>query len=97
MARLLDLMPEVATERQLLVKTTCYVAHDPLHRRPAQDPRRQEPALPAAQTPTHRTRRRGATLADTEPLLVEQRGTVRWLLLNRPERRKEVAQPPGTL
>lgn len=26
-------------------------------------------------------------MTDTEPLLVEQRGTVRWLLLNRPQRR----------
>ncbi|MFF4504577.1 hypothetical protein [Streptomyces sp. NPDC001401] len=86
MTRLLDLMPELATELQLLVKAR-YAARDPLHRRPAQDPQRQDPALPAAQSQAHRTRRPGATLTDTEPLLVEQRGTVRWLLLNRPERR----------
>ena len=61
-------------------------AHHPLHRRPAQDAQRQDPALPAAQ-PAHRTRRPGAALTGMEPLLVEQRGAVRWLLLNRPERR----------
>jgi hypothetical protein len=87
--RLLDLMPELATELQLLVKTR-YAAHDPLHRRPAQDTQRQDPALPAAQPPAHRTRRPGAPLTGMEPLLVEQRGTVRWLLLNRPERRNAV-------
>jgi enoyl-CoA hydratase/carnithine racemase len=32
-------------------------------------------------------------LTDTEPLLVEQRGTVRWLLLNRPERRNALDIP----
>jgi enoyl-CoA hydratase len=85
--RLLDLMPELATELlQLLVKAR-YAAPDPLHRHPAQDPQRQDPALPAVQPPAHRTRRPGATLTGMKPLLVEQRGTVRWLLLNRLERR----------
>ncbi|MEU9172902.1 hypothetical protein AB0D34_34830 [Streptomyces sp. NPDC048420] len=85
----------MATEFQMLVKTR-YAAHDPLHRHPAQAPSGKTQRYLLRNRRRTDTRHPGATLVGMEPLLVEQRGTVRRLLLNRPERRNALEQRQRT-